>query len=128
VSNSLPGWDEMSDLDKGAALLHIWKRDWEGPGYAVANYPARYFEHPALTGLDPRTACVHAVQVCGSFDAVEERIGPAELDHLYNLALEEHRRRCPECYQPLVDRRCAGCGWGRPPRSERTECPDHKGA
>ena len=50
--SELPTWAQMSDLDKGAALLHLHKREWEGADYAEENYPARYFEHPALTSLN----------------------------------------------------------------------------
>ena len=59
-TTTLPTWDEMSDLDKGAALLHAWKRDWEGPAYAVENYPAEYLENPVLMRLDDREASRHA--------------------------------------------------------------------
>src|SRR5215469_13316405 len=89
---ALPGWDEMSDLDKGAALLHLHKRDWEGPGYAVENYPARYFDHPALVALSPREACRHAVSV---EDAAERAgcVGGAEYERLYDLALDADDKR-----------------------------------
>jgi hypothetical protein len=88
----LPAWAEMTDLDKGAALLHLHKRDWEGEGYAVENYPARYFDHPALTALTPLAACRHAV-------SVQEDAGRAgalkmpEYERLYDLALDADRKR-----------------------------------
>lgn len=56
-TTGLPSWPEMSDLDKGAALLHLHKCDSEGAGYAIENYPARYFDDPRLTALSPREAC-----------------------------------------------------------------------
>ena len=58
--NALPGWDDLSDLDKGAVLLHNHKREWEGEVYAEENYPASYFDHPALVALSPIGASRHA--------------------------------------------------------------------
>ena len=92
TETALPKWADMSDLDKGAALLHLHKRDWEGPEYAVENYPARYFEDPALTALSPREACRHAVSV--EDDA--ERAGAlhgAGYERLYGLALDADHAR-----------------------------------
>lgn len=63
TTTALPSWDEMTDLDKGAALMHAHKRDWEGASYAVENYPAEYFDHPALLALDERDASQHAARV-----------------------------------------------------------------
>ena len=89
----LPTWDEMSDLDKGAALLHVWKRDWEGVGYAIENYPARYFDDPALTGLSPREACQHAYDVTQGHDDIVMHVGSHEHERLYDLALDADRKR-----------------------------------
>jgi hypothetical protein len=88
----LPTWDEMTDLDKGAALLHLHKRDWEGPEYAVENYPAEYFDHPALVALSEREACRHAVSV---EDAAEQAgaLRMPEYERLYDLALAADRER-----------------------------------
>lgn len=89
---ALPAWSEMSDLDKGAALLHLHKVDWEGIEYAMSDYPAEYFDHPALTALSPREACRHAQSV----EADAERAGAlrgAEYDRLYDLALAADRER-----------------------------------
>lgn len=89
--NNLPGWDDMSDLDKGAALLHDHKRESEGVEYAVENYPARYLDDPRLTALSPADASAHAAHVCG--DDVFERIGAAEHERLYDLALDAERSK-----------------------------------
>jgi hypothetical protein len=92
TGTTLPAWAEMSDLDKGAALLHLHKRDREGEEYAVDNYPARYFDHPGLTALSPRDACRHAVSV--EDDA--ERAGAlhgAEYERLYDRALNADHAR-----------------------------------
>lgn len=86
--NPLPTWDEMSDLDKGAALLHDHKRDSEGADYAVENYPCRYLDDPSLTALDGEDASEHAAEVCG--EDVFERLGGSEYERLYDLALN-HR-------------------------------------
>ena len=88
----LPTWDEMTDLDKGAALLHLHKRDWEGADYAAENYPARYFDHPALVALGPREACRHAVSVEGAAERAG-CTGGAEYQRLYDLALVADDKR-----------------------------------
>jgi hypothetical protein len=86
----LPTWDELSDLDKGAALLHIHKRDYEGISYAVENYPARYLDDPRLTALSSREASRHAAQFCDQAEALDT----AEYERLYDAALAEPDRRC----------------------------------
>lgn len=87
---SLPTWAELTDLDKGAALLHLHKREWEGEEYAESDYPARYFDHPALVALSPQAACRHAVSV--EHDADDATRG-AEYERLYDLALDADRKR-----------------------------------
>lgn len=89
---TLPVWAEMTDLDKGAALLHLHKRDWEGAEYAEDNYPARYFDHPALTALSRSEACRHAVSVEGDAD-LAGALGGDEYTRLYELALAADEAR-----------------------------------
>lgn len=91
-ASGLPTWDQMSDLDKGAALMHVWKRKREGGVYARDNYPAEYIEHPDLIALPRNAACHHAVAVAGRNDDAQDRLGIDEWDRLYNLALDEGRR------------------------------------
>lgn len=92
-SDNLPTWDEMTDLDKGAALLHCRKRRVEGAAYAVAEYPARYFDHPALLALHEEDASEHAATVARG----KHRSLPfAEYARLYDGALDEERRRYRE--------------------------------
>jgi hypothetical protein len=83
----LPRWRDMSELDRGAALRHIWQRELRGAAYAVDNYPARYFEDPVLTGLRPDEACWHAFSVTGGYDAIHAYLGTREFARLYDLAL-----------------------------------------
>lgn len=80
----LPAWREMSDLDKGAALLHLHKQGWEGAEYAIEKHPARYFDHPALTALSETDACRHAMSV----EADVEALDPGESVRLYDLVLD----------------------------------------
>jgi hypothetical protein len=80
----LPRWDGMSDLDKGAALMHLHKREYEGAEYAVEKYPARYFEHPGLAALDWRRASEHAASLIDDAEA----LAPEEHERLYNAALD----------------------------------------
>jgi len=89
---TLPTWAELTDLDKGAALLHLHKRDWEGEEYAEENYPAEYFDHPALVALSPRDACRHAVSVEDDADRAGALRGD-EYERLYDLALDADRAR-----------------------------------
>lgn len=90
-----PTWDQMGDNDRGAALLHLWKRGWEGDQSAVANHPCRYLEHPTLVALSPARASAHALRVCGSLESVVDRLGEEEFHRLSNLALAKGRRRRP---------------------------------
>ncbi len=90
-ASGLPSWDQMSDLDRGAALMHVWKRKREGGPYAVENYPVRYIESQLLRGLDLREACRHASVVCGSYDEACDRLTGAEVGRLYDLALNHER-------------------------------------
>ena len=87
----LPSWEEMTDLDRGSALMFVWKRQREGYAYARDNYPARYVDHPVLSGLDVQEACRHASAVAGSWGEAKERLGVDELDRLYDLALNAER-------------------------------------
>jgi hypothetical protein len=95
MTGGLPGWAQMTDLDKGAALLHLHKRQWEGADYAESDYPARYLENPALVALAPAEACRHAVSVkpdaYEALFAAKGALGPAEYDRLYDLALAADR-------------------------------------
>lgn len=88
---ALPGWFDLSELDRGAALLHLHKRDWEGAEYAESDYPCRYFDHPSLTALTPLEASRHAAWLGGPYGVpgLEE----AEHDRLYDLALDADRAR-----------------------------------
>lgn len=90
-TTTLPTWNEMSDLDRGAVLLHLWKRYWEGAQYAAKHYPCRYFDDPRLTALDRLDACEHAVKVGGSHEEINKRLGNEEHDRLYELALDAER-------------------------------------
>lgn len=89
LDRELPCWEDMTDLDKGAALLHDHKREDEGVEYAVENYPARYWNDPRLTALTPAEASAHAATVCG--DDVFDRIGGDEYERLYDLTLDHER-------------------------------------
>ena len=91
-AKSLPAWDEMSDLDKGAALLHLHKREWEGAEYAESDYPCRYFDDPDLVALSPLQACRHAVSVEDDAERAGALKAP-EYERLYDLALAADRAR-----------------------------------
>ncbi len=84
-SSTLPSWADMSDLDKGAALMHLHKRQWEGASYAVEHYPVRYFDDVELMRLGSDDACRHAASQRGEADA----LSAAEYERLYELAFAE---------------------------------------
>ena len=73
-------------------MMHVWKRHWEGAGYAVAEYPCQYIEASELVALTPAEASRHAAEVCGSHHAMVDRLGEQEHDRLYDLARVEGRR------------------------------------
>lgn len=88
----LPEWRDMSDLDKGCALMFVWKVDWERSWrYAKENYPCVYRDAEVLRGLDVDDSCRHANAVTGGHRAVLERLGHDERDRLYSLALDANR-------------------------------------
>lgn len=82
----LPSWDDMRDLDRGAALMHLWKAKREGGAYAREHYPCRYVVDPRLTALSVREACRHAGIVGPSYHEVCDRLGDVEVARLYDLA------------------------------------------
>jgi hypothetical protein len=104
----LPTWDELSDVDKGAVLMFVWKCHWERSyAYARDNYPATYRDHPMLVDLDRATRCRYATAVIrarfGSYDGgrsvwprprpggpqymAERGLGDFEWQRLYDLAM-----------------------------------------
>jgi hypothetical protein len=87
----LPDWADMPDLDKGAALLHLHKVNWEGREYAMSDYPCRYFVHPDLTVLSPELACRHAQ----SMEVQAQALTLAEYERLYDAALDHVRAERP---------------------------------
>lgn len=89
----LPAWGEMSDRDKGAALMHVAKRNNEGDTDAVENYPCIYFDDPRLTRLTANTASSHATRTVGDTDEIVETIGQDEYERLYDIAYDADRAR-----------------------------------
>lgn len=87
----LPGWETMTDLDKGAALLHLDRREWDGPEAAVRDHPARYFNHPALTSLSPADASAYAASLSGPNGV--PGLEPDDYVRLYGLAYEADQFR-----------------------------------
>lgn len=85
----LPAWAELTDLDKGAALLHLSKRENEGTSYAMENYPARFSDHPQLVALGDEDASRFAV----SMEAAAGTLSDAEYERLSNLAADADEKR-----------------------------------
>lgn len=113
TTTELPTWDEMSDLDKGAALLHAWKRSWEGPSYAVENYPAEYLEDPRLMTLGRKDACKHAARVTKGWQDWDID----ETTRLYDAALDASREHGPDWsgWQDGDDGPSCKCGFNGTP-------------
>lgn len=84
---SLPSWEEMTDVDRSQAIAYAWLCHRRGQPYAITNGPCRYVDAPDLAALDPVAAGVHALGACGPLRSLIARIGKAEYDRLYNLAL-----------------------------------------
>lgn len=86
-AQGLPDWADMSDLDRGCALLFLWACHGEcSDAYAREHYPCRYRDDPRLVELTPDDACRHAGGF-GWYSVVRDRIGNAETKRLYDLAL-----------------------------------------
>jgi hypothetical protein len=92
-ASGLPAWDEMSEADRGAALMFTWKVQREGYMYARDNYSARYLDDAGLLALDGYAACRHASAVAGTWREAIERLGAEETFRLYELALAADRAR-----------------------------------
>lgn len=84
----LPKWDELTDLDKGCALFHLYKCETEGSGYAEQHYPCKYWGDEALAALPSRIASKHAQ---GFSDEIA-KLSESEDERLYNLALDAEER------------------------------------
>jgi len=83
---ALLSWDEMTDLDRSQAVAYAWLCR-RGIAYAIQNDPCTYVDAPDLVALDAIAAGTHALAVCGPLQSLIARIGKAEYDRLYNLAL-----------------------------------------
>jgi len=101
-ASRLPAWDELTDVDKGNALMFVWKCHWEKSySYAREHYPATFRDHPVLRDLPSNVRCQYAKTVCrgdvsyahqvNTCDVVRKRLGDDEFDLLYNLALAAER-------------------------------------
>lgn len=76
----LPEWVELSDLDKGAVLLYLRRLDLDGFFYASTEHPARYFDHPVLTGLEAYEASSFAADAndCAGMHPFKEEAAARE--------------------------------------------------
>lgn len=90
----LPEWDDLSELDKGIALVHAGKALHEGAAYATECYAPNY-EHPALADLTAESRSEHARQTVGEVfgDApdAERELGTVEYERLCGLACKSGR-------------------------------------
>jgi len=103
-ASGLPGWDDLTDLDKGAAILQA-----RYPGWPHLQPP--YFDHPVLLSLGTGAGHRYAVRT-----AIGRRMPDAEVTRLLNLASAAHRARRA---QPGHDGR-AGAGRDDPANPART--------
>jgi hypothetical protein len=80
----MPGWADMPDIDKGAAIAFLWRRGFDGGPTAFRETPCLYREHPALVALTPRQACNHAITLYLPAKALPR----AEWQRLHDLAAQ----------------------------------------
>jgi hypothetical protein len=104
-TTGLPAWESMSDLDRGAALLHAAQRHTLGDLTAVSRYPARYFNDPDLILLSPEIASEHARYVTLSWPAAVTLHGSRTVTRLYQIALAADRERLGNPAGPYEDGR-----------------------
>jgi len=79
----LPRWDDMSDLDKGAIVVAMWRAKW---WMLPSLRTARFLDDPVLVALDENSAARHMQKLVGSFDELRNQIGEAEMYRLERLA------------------------------------------
>lgn len=101
-ASRLPSWDELTDIDKGNALMFVWKCHWEKSyAYAREHYAATFTDHPVLRELPRNIRCQYAKNACrggvsyaevmSTYEVIRKRLGDDEFDRLYNLALAARR-------------------------------------
>lgn len=89
ASEPLPTWDEMTDLDKGAAISYLYRCDLIGIKAAAANYAAEYFDDPRLVALGATPeASAHALVIAER--AFEDL---AECARLHTVAIDADAAR-----------------------------------
>lgn len=90
----LPDWGDLSELDKGIALVHAGKALHEGAEYAAEFYAPQY-EHPLLADLTAETRSEHAREtvgeVFGDTTGAEQELGSEEYERLRGLAYKSGR-------------------------------------
>jgi hypothetical protein len=93
----LPGWGDMTEADRAAAVLFLFVRSFERghaahhtvqacrytEGQTFRGSPCRYVDDPVLTAMDPGQACNHATTLYPHYSALS---GP-ERARLVNLAI-----------------------------------------
>lgn len=80
----LPTWDEMSDLDKGSALLHVYRSTWSRQTRKIMN--CKYTDDPALVALNEKERSRHAHHVTGGIQRITSRLGNRETSRLMKIA------------------------------------------
>ncbi|MEU8310458.1 hypothetical protein AB0C84_43530 [Actinomadura sp. NPDC048955] len=87
----LPGWDEMSDYDRGWALLHVYERDKRGTQHALTYSAPRFADDPRLSSLSAEAASAHATKIVSTTDEIIETIGEDEYDRLIAVVADPPR-------------------------------------
>lgn len=87
-ATGLPTWDELTDRDRGAAIMHCWARHTQGVIHAREHAPATFWDDELLTALTPYEACRYTAELCGSYAEITDRLGEAERERLYQAALD----------------------------------------
>ena len=108
--SELPTWEQMSDLDKGAALLHLHKREWEGAELRRGELPGPLLRAPGADRAERETP--PAGMPC-RWRATPSRAGALkgeEYIRLYELALD-HERTAPALHSQQENEGITGMGW-----------------
>lgn len=80
----LPTWDEMGDMDKGAALLHVYRSTWSRN--ARKTLYCKYTQDERLVALSEKERSKHAHFVTGGHARAQSAIPPLEYRRLCKIA------------------------------------------
>lgn len=93
--DTLPAWDELSDLDKGVILRYLYRTSPPVKGHRGAHFSHRYWrkamvcrfqDDPRLVALEPKDAARYARKVSGGQKAITAKLTKTEYGRLFLVA------------------------------------------